>query len=56
MRPAHWIEFIELDIGNEPAGRMDFQPRGYVTPKATFVVTLIKETAPSGKVTPVSLS
>ena len=54
MGPAHWIEFISLEIGNEPAGRMDFQPKGYLSPKATFVVTLTKEAAPSGKVTLVS--
>lgn len=51
MGPAHWIEFIELNIGNEPAGRIDFQPKGYVNPKATFTVVLTKESAPSGKVT-----
>jgi superoxide reductase len=51
MGPAHWIEFIELNIGNEPAGRLDFQPKGYLSPKATFAVTLPKESAPSGKIT-----
>ncbi len=51
MGPSHWIEFIELNIGNEPAGRIDFQPRGYLSPKTTFVVTLTKESAPLGKVT-----
>jgi superoxide reductase len=51
MGPAHWIEFIELDIGNEPAGRVAFQPRGYLSPKAAFTVTLTKEAAPSDKVT-----
>ncbi len=51
MGPAHWIEFVELNIGNEPAGRIDFQPRGYLNPKATFTVVLTKESAPSGKVT-----
>ncbi len=51
MGPTHWIEFIELNIGNEPAGRIDFQPKGYLKPKATFTVVLSKESAPSGKVT-----
>ncbi len=51
MGPAHWIEFISLEIGNEPAGRIDFQPKGYLSPKATFTVTLAKESASSGKVT-----
>ncbi len=54
MGPAHWIEFISLEIGNEPAGRAAFQPKGYLSPKATFTVTLTKESAPSGKVTLVS--
>lgn len=51
MGPAHWIEFIELNIGNEPAGRIDFQPKGYLSPKATFTVVLTKESAPLGKAT-----
>jgi superoxide reductase len=51
MGPVHWIEFIELNIGNEPAGRLDFQPKGYLSPKATFTVVLSKDAAPSGKVT-----
>ncbi|HET6515334.1 MAG TPA: class II SORL domain-containing protein [Thermodesulfovibrionales bacterium] len=51
MGPTHWIEFIALNIGNEPAGRIDFQPKGYLSPKATFTVVLPMESAPSGKVT-----
>jgi len=51
MGPAHWIEFVELAIGNEPAGRADFQSKGYLKPKAAFTVVLTKEAAPSGKVT-----
>ncbi len=51
MGPAHWIEFIELNIGNEPGGRVDVQPKGYLSPKATFTVVLSKDAAPSGKVT-----
>jgi superoxide reductase len=51
MGPTHWIEFIALSIGNEPAGRVDFQSRGYLSPKATFTVVLAKEAAPEGKVT-----
>jgi len=51
MSQTHWIEFIELDIGNEPAGRIAFEPKGYLEPKATFTVTLTRESAPSGKVT-----
>ena len=51
MGPTHWIEYVALDIGNEPAGRIAFQSKGYLSPKTTFMVTLPKESAPSGKVT-----
>ncbi|MBI5016563.1 MAG: class II SORL domain-containing protein [Deltaproteobacteria bacterium] len=51
MGPAHWIESIELSVGNEPAGRTDLQPRGFLSPKVTFTLVLTKEAAPSGKVT-----
>ena len=51
MGESHWIEHISLDIGNEPAGRIDLQPKGYLKPKATFTVVLTKESAPSGKAT-----
>jgi superoxide reductase len=51
MGPSHWIENIELAIGNEPAGRIDMQPKGYLKPKVTFTVVIPKEAAPSGKVT-----
>jgi superoxide reductase len=51
MGPAHWIEYIELRIGNEPAGRVDFQARGFLKPKATFTVVIPKEAASDGKLT-----
>ncbi len=51
MIPAHWIENIELAVGNEPAGKLEMQPKGYVQPKASFTVILSKEAAPVGKVT-----
>ncbi len=51
MGPTHWIEFIELSIGNEPAGRVDFQARGCLAPKATFTVAIPKDAAPEGKLT-----
>ena len=51
MGSSHWIEYIEVNIGNEPAGRFDFQSTGYVKPKATFTAVLTKESAPSGKIT-----
>jgi len=51
MGPSHWIEYIELAIGNEPVGRIDMQPKGYMKPKVAFMVALPKDAAPSGKVT-----
>jgi superoxide reductase len=51
MGPSHWIEYIELSIGNEPAGRIDLQAKGYLKPKVIFTVTLPREAAPEGKVT-----
>ena len=51
MGPAHWLEYIDLAIGNEPAGRIDFQPKGYLKPKAVFTVVLPSDVAPAGKVT-----
>jgi superoxide reductase len=51
MGPSHWIEFAALNIGNEPAGRVEFQSHGYLRPKVTFNVVLTKESAPRGKVT-----
>jgi len=50
MGPSHWIEYIELNIGNEPAGRADLQPKGYLKPKVAFTVMLPREVAPEGKV------
>jgi desulfoferrodoxin (superoxide reductase-like protein) len=32
----HWIEYIELIIGNDPVGRIDMQAKGYLKPKASF--------------------
>jgi superoxide reductase len=51
MSAAHWIEFIALEIGNIPAGRVDFQPRGLLQPKVSFTVVLAADAAPSGKAT-----
>lgn len=51
MMPAHWIGYISLRIGNEPAGRIELEPKGYLTPKATFYVVLPKDVVPGGKVT-----
>jgi superoxide reductase len=51
MGETHWIEFITLEIGNEPAGRIDFQSKGYLQPKGALTLTLSKDDVPSGKVT-----
>ncbi len=51
MGPTHWIEFIDLSIGNEPAGHAELQPRGFLKPRVVFTVVLPKEAAPAGKVT-----
>jgi superoxide reductase len=51
MGPTHWIEYIELSLGNDPAGRLDMQPKGYIRPKATFTVVVPQEAAPAGKIT-----
>lgn len=51
MGPSHWIGFIALSIGNEPAGKVDLQPKGYLKPKVAFTVVVPKDAAPSGKVT-----
>jgi len=55
MGPTHWIEYIELSLGNEPAGRVEFQSRGYLKPKASFTVVVPKEAASKGKVTLVAI-
>lgn len=40
MGPNHWIEYVQLDIGNEPAGMTTFRSRGWLKPKTTFAVVL----------------
>ena len=51
MSAAHWIQGIELYIGNDPAGKVELQPKGYLSPKVQFHVTLASDVAPGGKVT-----
>jgi len=50
MAPVHWIQDIELYLGNDPAGRVDLQSKGYLSPKVSFAVTLPKD-FPAGKLT-----
>lgn len=40
MGPAHWIEYLQLSIGNEPAGTVNFRSHGYLKPQAKFTVVL----------------
>jgi superoxide reductase len=40
MGPTHWIEHLQLDIGNEPAGNVIFRSHGYVKANAKFNVLL----------------
>jgi superoxide reductase len=51
MGPAHWIQDIGLYIGNEPAGRIAFQSKGYLKPKTAFAVVVQKDAAPTGRLT-----
>ncbi len=49
MGQLHWIEFIALDIGNEPAGRIDFQPRGYLSSQGNVHGNLDERIEPPGQ-------
>lgn len=40
MGPAHWIEYLQLNIGNEPAGTVNFRSHGYLKPEAKFTVVI----------------
>jgi superoxide reductase len=40
MEPKHWIEYLQLGIGNEPGGMVTFRSRGYVKPVSRFAVVL----------------
>jgi|WetSurMetagenome_2_1015567.scaffolds.fasta_scaffold67194_2 superoxide reductase len=51
MGSGHWIEFLDLRLGNQPIARADFQPVAYLTPKVTFNVIIPKDAAPDGKAT-----
>jgi superoxide reductase len=43
MGPTHWIEYLQLNIGNEPAGNVIFRSHGYVKAAARFNVLLGNE-------------
>ena len=38
MGPTHWIEHVQLDIGNEPAGNVIFRSKGFLKAKTRFSV------------------
>jgi superoxide reductase len=40
MGPAHWIENVQINIGNEPAGTLVFRSHGYMKPEGRFNVIL----------------
>jgi superoxide reductase len=40
MGPTHWIEHVQLSIGNEPAGTVIFRSHGYLKAQAKFAVVL----------------
>lgn len=40
MGPSHWIEYMQLNIANEPAGTVNFRSRGFLNAKARFTVVL----------------
>ncbi len=40
MHPDHWIEHVQLNIGNEPAGTVTFRSKGWAQPTARFRVKL----------------
>jgi superoxide reductase len=43
MGPTHWIEHLQLNIGNEPAGNVIFRSHGYVKAASAFSVVLGNE-------------
>jgi superoxide reductase len=40
MGPSHWIEHLQLNVGNEPAGEVIFRSHGYVKAVAKFNTVL----------------
>jgi superoxide reductase len=40
MEPDHWIEYLQLNIGNEPAGTLLMRSHGYMKPEGTFYLKL----------------
>jgi superoxide reductase len=40
MGPTHWIETVQINIGNEPAGTLMFRSHGYMKPEGRFNLIL----------------
>ena len=40
MGPSHWIEYLQLNVANEPAGTVTFRSNGFLKAKARFNVVL----------------
>jgi len=40
MGPKHWIEYLQLSIGNEPAGTVIYRSHGYLKAHSRFSVML----------------
>ncbi len=40
MMPVHWIEHLQVNIGNEPGGTMLFRSHGYMKPEGRFNLVL----------------
>jgi superoxide reductase len=40
MMPEHWIEHVQVNIGNEPAATLIFRSRGYMKPEGRFNLLL----------------
>ena len=43
MGPTHWIEYLQFNIGNEPAGTVIFRSHGYVKAASKFNAVLGNE-------------
>ena len=43
MGPTHWIEHLQLNIGNEPAGNAIFRSNGYAKAASAFKIVLGNE-------------
>jgi superoxide reductase len=40
MGPTHWIENVQINIGNEPAGTLLFRSHGYMKPQGRVTLML----------------